>query len=144
MQLTDHFTLAELTRTGTGLANVPSETETAALRALAVAVLEPLRVSLGTAVNVTSGYRSSEVNAKVGGASSSQHTRGEAADIWVAGMSAEELARKIVGLGLAFDQIIVERDHPAEQWVHVSYCSAKRRGEVLRKVSSGYATWVPT
>ena len=106
-------------------------------------VLEPLRVALGVSVRVTSGYRSPEVNAAVGGAASSQHTEGEAADIWVEGMAAEDLARKIVGLGLVFDQLIVERDAPAERWVHVSYRAGRCRNQMLRKTYGGYVKWAP-
>ncbi len=54
MNLTPHFTLAELTRTTHG-PNEPGESEIAALRALAEHVLEPLRVALGVPVRVNSG-----------------------------------------------------------------------------------------
>ena len=143
MRLSPHFTLSELTVTTTGLINTPGSTETAALRTLVVEVLEPLRMAIGRPVHVTSGYRSPSVNAAVNGAPSSQHMRGEAADIWVEGMAAEDLARKIVSLGLVFDQLIVERDAPAERWVHVSYRAGRCRNQMLRKVGGSYTRWTP-
>lgn len=131
-----HFTIAELTRTGTGLPNAPTPAVTAALTALVDRVLDPLRDHLGRAVRVTSGYRSPAVNAKVGGARRSQHMRGEAADISAAGMTPESLASAIVALGLPFDQIIVE-----PTWVHVSH-RANNRGETLQKTATGYARYM--
>jgi hypothetical protein len=143
MRLTTHFALSELCHTATGLHNEPGPAEVAALQLLAEHVLEPLRVALGLAVHVDSGFRSAEVNAAVGGEPHSQHLRGEAADIWVSGISAEELARRIVALGLPFDQIIVENPAPAVKWVHVSY-RANPRGQMLRRLRPGvYANWSP-
>ena len=88
-QLTEHFTLWELTRSGTaitlGIKNVPDAREIEALRALCENILEPLRRRYG-AITVTSGYRSRRLNAAVGGASDSQHLRGEAVDIFVPSM----------------------------------------------------------
>ena len=143
MRLSPHFTLSELTQTSTGRDNTPTDTEIGKLQVLVDEVLEPLRMALGVSVRVTSGYRSPEVNAAVGGAASSQHTEGEAADIWVEGMAAEDLARKIVGLGLVFDQLIVERAAPAERWVHVSYRAGRCRNQMLRKTAGGYVKWAP-
>ena len=137
MRLTPHFTLAELTATRHGR-NDPGPAEIEALRALAVHVLEPLRVALGLAVHVDSGFRCPAVNAAVKGAPNSQHMRGEAADIWVSGLAHEDLATRIVALGLPFDQLIVEPG-----WVHISYREGHNRGEMLQKTSTGYAPWTP-
>jgi zinc D-Ala-D-Ala carboxypeptidase len=127
MQLTANFTLDELTRTTTGLPNVPSRSERAALLALAEHVLQPLRDALGQPVLVTSGFRSTAVNRAVGGVPSSQHRSGQAADIHVSGMTAMALARRIVALGLPFDQLIEEFG----QWVHVSYGPLQRRQQLI-------------
>lgn len=122
MKLSDHFTLAEMTQSQTasryGIPNNPGQTEIAALRALCLNVLEPIRNQFGAPVTVSSGYRSLKVNQKVGGASGSQHLKGEAADINVWGMDPIELYNWIVFYsGLDFDQCIQEFG----SWVHVSY-----------------------
>ncbi len=62
--------------------------------------------------------------------------KGQAADIRVDGMAPDELARAIVGLGLPFDQVIVE-----PSWVHVSHKVGANRGRALQKTGSGYAVW---
>jgi len=54
--------------------------------------LQKLRDEIGKPVIVDSGYRCPERNRKVGGAKKSQHLRGNAADIYVKGMSMNELA----------------------------------------------------
>lgn len=55
-------------------------------------VLQCIREHFGKAVTVTSGYRTPAHNAKVGGAKSSQHLLGRAADIRVQGVSVEDVA----------------------------------------------------
>ena len=85
LSLSTHFTLTELTRSATaqrlGMDNTPDAQTLNNLRALATNVLEPLRQLYGSPIRVTSGYRSPDLNAVVGGAPSSQHMRGQAADI---------------------------------------------------------------
>ncbi|RRN78535.1 peptidase M15 [Pseudoxanthomonas sp. SGD-10] len=141
MQLTTNFTLAELTVTSTGLPNQPGAEELSNLRALANHILQPLRDALGKPVIVNSGYRSAAVNRAVGGAATSQHRTGEAADIVVKGMSPEALAREIVRLRLPFDQLIWE-----PTWVHVSYGRRHRR-QTLRATRGAtgmvYQAWKP-
>jgi len=101
-------------------------------RALVEAVLDPAREKLGRRIMVNSGFRCVVHNRKVGGASTSQHMRGEAADLRFSGKP-EELAKVIVENGV-FDQLII---YPT--FVHVSN---KRNGynrkEILRKTAGGY------
>ena len=103
------------------------------VNALVENVLDPARERLGKPIMVNSGFRCVVHNRKVGGASSSQHMRGEAADLRINGKP-EMLARVIVENGV-FDQLII---YPT--FVHVSY---KRNGcnrkEILRKTAGGYA-----
>jgi len=141
MQLSQNFSLAELTRSDTAaryaLANVPDAAGIAKLRLVCEHVLEPVRAHFGRPVHVNSGYRSPAVNAKVPGSSNtSQHTLCEAVDFEVTGVSNDDVAKWIAGGGLVlgFDQLIrefrVEGD-PASGWVHCSWSAARRRREVL-------------
>lgn len=127
---TPNFSLSELTVTSTGQSNIPAEQETECLRALAVKILQPLRDAIGRPVRVTSAFRNEVVNRRVGGAATSQHRLGQAADIKVPGLSSKELAQKIIALNLPFDQLIEEFG----SWVHVSY-SPRHRRQVLTAIT---------
>lgn len=125
MQLSRFFTLAEMTRSDTatrlGIANQPDEPALAGLKALCAAVLDPLRESTGAPINVSSGYRGPELNARIGGAKKSQHMEGRAADIQSHGMSVLDLFKAVIRLGLPFDQVIYEAKSRTSKWVHVSH-----------------------
>lgn len=131
MRLGRHFTLDEFTHSQTagrrGLKNDPGQTELANLQALVENVLDPLREALGKPIRVSSGFRSAQVNRAIGGAASSQHTLGQAADFTVPGMTTQEVVDAVRALGLPFDQLIEEFG----SWVHVSYGPRHRR-QVLR------------
>lgn len=133
MNLSKNFTLAELTVTRHPLGNTPNATEREALRQLAVHILQPLRESLGKPIVVSSGYRSEAVNKAVGGASSSQHRLGQAADITVPGMTSRQVAQAIISMGLPYDQVIQEFG----RWVHVSYGPRNRREILTAKTIAG-------
>ena len=85
MKLTENFTLKEMTNSSTaernGIDNTPDSGVISKLEALCRLILQPIRDAYGKTIIVTSGYRSPELNRAVGGASNSQHTYGEAADI---------------------------------------------------------------
>lgn len=136
MQLTKNFTLAELCVTNVKAPNNPRPEEVERLKALVVNILQPLRDALGKPVTVNSAYRSPQVNAKVGGVPTSQHSRGEAADIRVAGLDPLELARVIRDLKLPYDQLIRE-----PTWVHVSYGPRHRRELLTMRVIKGKSTY---
>ena len=92
-------------------------------------VLDPLREAWGKPITVTSGYRCAELNRKVGGVSSSQHLKGEAADISVGDRKENrKLFELVKRLGLPFDQLIDESDC---KWIHISY-SPRHRRQVLK------------
>jgi uncharacterized protein YcbK (DUF882 family) len=118
-----YFTIKELTRTSSKNSNVPGSTEEQNLINLVDKVLDPLRTAYGKPIRVNSGYRSIKVNMDVGGEPTSQHLKGEAADI-TAGSPAENrrLFEMLANGGYVFDQLIDEKKY---SWVHVSL---KRNG----------------
>ena len=144
MNLSPHFTLAELTRTSTGLPNDPTPSQVAALTSLCVHVLEPIRALLGAPLRINSGFRSAAVNAAIKGAAGSQHMRGEAADIVPVGVDVETAMGLIAAARLPVDQVIV---YPRGGFIHVSYAAQRvNRGELLRSAASGgsggpYSRW---
>lgn len=121
-----YFTWDELTRTSTGLANQPDERQQRALIELCTHVLDPLRERLDRPITINSGFRSPAVNQAVGGSRTSQHLRGEAADIVISGMRPSAVLAVIRQMGLPIDQAIDERIG-AKGWLHVSYGARHRR-----------------
>jgi hypothetical protein len=127
MNLTKNFTLSEMTKSETALRhnldNTPGEAEIASLKLLAEKVLQPVRDHFGKGVKVNSGFRHPDVNAAVGGSKTSDHCRGQAADIEIPGVPNAELAEWIKA-NLSFTQLILEFYTPGipdSGWVHVSY-----------------------
>ena len=150
MNLSPHFTLEEMIKSQAGdragIDNLPPPACREALRALCVNVLEPIRERFGPVV-INSGYRGPELNRMVGGAASSQHCSGEAADIEVPGMSNGDLARWIEK-HLEYDQLILEcykPGIPSSGWVHVSYKAhtPNRKQELTATVVNGKMTYAP-
>lgn len=141
------FTLAEMSVTSTGLANVPPPDAVDRLRALATTVLDPLREVVGK-IRVTSGYRSAAVNAAVGGSSSSQHRLGEAADVIPVEVPRaamwDTIVERVRAGTLPVDEAIVYEDKPH---VHISTraaptASRPNRGKLLVHTKSGaYVPW---
>jgi len=117
MNLSDHFTLEELTVTDHRLLdNTPSAGEIENLRRLAV-FLELVKDRLGgRPIMVNSAFRSKTVNDAVGSKDTSQHRLGCAADIRVPGMTPDAVVRAVLASGLAYDQVIREFD----RWTHLS------------------------
>lgn len=127
-----YFTLDELTRSDMarryGIDNVPDEQVVSCLESLVCHVLDPVREMWGNPITVNSGYRCSELNGVVGGKRTSQHLKGEAADITTG--SREDNRKLFFMIGnsdVPFDQLIDESDY---SWIHVSF-SERRRGQIL-------------
>ena len=127
MQLTNNFSLAEMVKSDTALRhdmdNTPGEAEIANLKTLCEKVLQPVRDHFQTGVKVNSGYRSPDVNAKVGGSRTSDHCKGQASDIEIPGIANADLAVWIMD-NLEYTQLILEFYTPGvpdSGWVHVSY-----------------------
>lgn len=150
MQLTNNFSLKELTVSDTatrlGLDNMPNETVTANLKTLAENILQPIREHYGKSVKVNSGYRAPEVNAAVGGSKTSDHCKGQAADIEINGVANGDLADYIVK-NYKFTQVILEfytQGIPDSGWVHVSYDTNDLKCQVLTAVKqNGKTVYLP-
>ena len=117
MNLSEHFTLEELTATShREYDNTPNATEIANLTRLA-ATLEQVKTLLGgKPVMINSGFRSKQVNDSVGSKDTSQHRIGCAADIRVPGMTPNEVVKAIIASDIGYDQLIREFD----AWTHIS------------------------
>ncbi len=121
-----YFTIEELCRSNTakakGIDNTPNKEHKEHLVELIENILDPLREAWGSAIIVSSGYRSPALNKAVGGSSTSAHCRGYAADISPANGKMTEF-KAFVKKWLKdknFDQYINEFKGKS-QWVHVGY-----------------------
>ena len=132
MKLGKYFSLSELTVTNSGLENNPSAKEIGCLTELVKNILDPARELLDDQIRVNSGYRSPMVNRKIGGAASSQHVLGQAADL-----KCDDNAKlfNLIRKNLPFDQLINENNY---SWIHVSYSKGKNRNEVLEFKNGKY------
>ncbi len=136
--LSPHFSLSELTRTKTGMKNVPNEAQVKNLKRLCrwLAMLRDewnSRSGEGNdAILINSGFRSTAVNKAVGGASNSNHLSGCAADIRCAGVE-QALRYATILLDISdesrerFDELIVEHKG-ITWWVHFAVRANGNRG----------------
>ena len=142
MKLGKYFTLEELTVTNTGLENKPNGEQMNNLKLLVENVLDPARELNGAPITVNSGFRSQELNSHktVNGSKTSQHLKGEAADI-----ESKDNANlfNLIRKYCVFDQLIWEGgDDKQPAWVHVSFKSQGNRGDVLKmKMFNGHKTY---
>lgn len=119
-KLSENFTIEEFTRSDKakelGITNEPGEKELSALRVLVSRTIQPLRDKLGVPIHVNSGYRCPELNKAVGGVPTSQHQKGEAADLSIDGKAADIL-EALENSNIPFDQAILYRK---QNFLHVS------------------------
>ena len=136
-KLSEHFTLGELTKSGSHpeVYNIPSHEAIANLKRLCV-WLEALREASpgptaspgpskgrGVPIIINSGYRSPQLNRKIGGAANSNHLTGCAVDIRVENM--EQLIRYAAILldyadktNQEFDELLIEKNRYGAIWLH--------------------------
>ena len=136
-KLSPHFTLGEMTRSESHpeVYNIPSHEAIANLKHLCQ-WLEVLRERSGGPVRINSGYRSPQLNRKIGGAPNSNHLTGCAADIRVMGF--EQAIRYAAILldyadesGQEFDELLVERNRFGAIWLHFAVRFRGNRHKVL-------------
>lgn len=117
-----------------GFSNQITTTEVRdSVKALVENLLQPLRDHWGEPLHINSGYRCRRLNELVGGVESSQHRKGEAADVKAS--SPYELALCALAHNLPFDQMIL---YPT--FVHFSY---KKNGPQRHQVlyAKTYRGW---
>lgn len=128
-----YFTIAEMiastTASAKGISNVPLPEHKANLTTLINKVLDPLREAYGKPIIVTSGYRSPLLNKAVGGVATSQHCKGQAADIVPRN---KKDMKRLWDLALQlpdFDQLINEKPDKkgVPSWLHISYNENNRK-----------------
>lgn len=142
MNLSKNFTLAEFTTSQTasrrGINNAPSATVLDRLKNTAEQ-MEKVRKILGYPINISSGYRSPELNKAVGGASNSQHVLGEAVDFTCPKFGTPPIViKKLLQYDLGFDQIINEYN----SWTHISFKQSGNRKQALVIDSQGTRLFV--
>jgi hypothetical protein len=142
MQLSKHLALAEVVRSETakrkGISNMPTEEHTINFKLLAENIFEPIREHFGVPIHISSGYRSKELNASIGGSESSDHCKGMAIDLDQQGHSQGITNKEIfeyIKANLKFKQLIWEGGTKEEpDWVHCSYDENNLKQEILRAV----------
>ena len=139
MKISDHITYAEAIHSNTakrkGIDNTPSEAQVTAMKLLAEKIFEPLREWVGGPIKVNSFFRSEALNESIGGASSSQHCKGQAIDIDdVYGKKTNADMYHWIQQNLDYDQMIWEFGTDMQpNWIHVSYVSEeKNRNKCLK------------
>ncbi len=130
-RISENFTLEEMTASDTarakGIINAPNTQQLCNMCALVNCVLQPLRTAMGRSIDISSGFRSKQLNIAVGGVSNSQHLVGEAADINIHGD--KDFGRAIcewIKRNCTFDQLIWEHNAKGTYWVHVSYVTDRK------------------
>ena len=126
-----YFTFKEMIQSDTakskGIENIPNWDQINALTNLVKYVLEPLRALYKKPVYVSSGFRSEALNEAVNGSKTSQHMKGEAADITAGSKKANMKLFELIRDNLTFDQLIDESDY---SWIHISF-TKNNRNQIL-------------
>lgn len=128
-----YFTIAEMTYSDMarqkGIDNTPPPAIKVKLTSLINNLLDPIREAWGGPIYVNSGYRCPVLNKAVGGVPTSQHQKGEAADLTVGSPELNQQLFDLIAKGdFDFDQLIDESHYG---WVHISYSAGKNRHKIL-------------
>lgn len=140
MNLSENLTLAEMLNSDSakrlGIKNEPTAEHLENMKALAQNIFQPIRKHFGIPIHISSGYRSKDLNKAIGGAQTSQHSKGQAMDIDMDNTSiSNAILFHWIKDNLEFDQLIWEFGTTKNpDWVHVSFVApgkGKNRKEVL-------------
>lgn len=133
--LSEHFQLGEFTKSSyPEVYNIPSHTAIANLKRLCE-WLEVLRERAGCPIIINSGYRSPQLNRKVGGEPTSNHLTGCAADIRTNGME-QAIVYGAILITYAkeshqeFDELLIERNRYGAVWLHFAVRPKDNRHKV--------------
>ena len=133
--LSQHFTLGEFTRSNhPEVYNIPSHEAIANLKRLCE-WLEVLREKASQPIIINSGYRSPQLNRKVGGASNSNHLTGCAADIRTSGYE-QAIVYAAILINYAkesqqeFDELLIEKNRYGAVWLHFAVRPKDNRHKV--------------
>lgn len=150
MQISKHFSLAELTKSSTAsrknIDNTPDAEQIENLKAICENILEPLREYYeGRPIMITSGFRSKALSEAIGSSANSQHCKGEAIDFEIPGFDNRQVAAHIKN-NFDYDQLISEyyiTDIPDSGWIHVSYKKdgGNRKESLIKNKGEGYIEW---
>lgn len=131
--MTEHFKLNEFIKSKTAdiykIDNTPTDEIITNLKELAV-LLEKIRTKYNHPIIITSGYRCKELNIKIGGVPTSQHVKGQAADIIC--RDNRELFilihEMIMNGEIEVGQLIDEKGY---RWLHISTPHLKKNNQIL-------------
>jgi zinc D-Ala-D-Ala carboxypeptidase len=146
-QLSKYTTLQEVIKSNQAsvlqIPNIPNSEQVANLKLVCTEVFDKVREHFGKPIGISSGFRSVELNQRIGGSKSSQHMEGKALDIdgdLYGGVSNKAIFDYIKN-NCTFDQLIWEFGTAnAPDWVHVSYNKEVNRKQILRAIKSGGKT----
>ncbi|MDO4986623.1 MAG: D-Ala-D-Ala carboxypeptidase family metallohydrolase, partial [Prevotella sp.] len=143
--LSEHFVLGEFTRSKyPEVYNIPSHEAIANLKRLCE-WLEVLRERVRHSIIINSGYRSPQLNRKVGGAPTSNHLTGCAADIRTNGME-QAIVYAAILINYAkesqqeFDELLIEKNRYGAIWLHFAVRPKENRRKVAFILSGG--AWI--
>lgn len=136
MKNSKYFTLEELLYSKTALnkkiQNNPSWKIVENLNRLATEILDVVRAEMGEPVYVSSGFRSEKLNVAVKGSKTSQHKKGEAADIYAKdNRKLFDTCLRLINEGkIEVGQLIDEYNY---SWVHISLPTLANNNQILHK-----------
>ena len=148
MQISKHFKLEEFEKSMTavrkGIENKAGSGEIKNLTDLCYGVLEPVRAKFDKPITITSGFRSEELCEAIGSKKTSQHTKGEAVDFEIAGVSNLAVALWLTN-NTDFDQCILEyyTGEANSGWIHCSFKEGSNRKQVLTFDGKEYTNGLP-
>ncbi len=133
--LSEHFVLGEFTRSNhPEVYNIPSHEAIANLANLCT-WLEVLREKASQPIIINSGYRSPQLNRKVGGAPTSNHLTGCAADIRTSGFE-QAICYAAILINYAkesqqdYDELLIEKNRYGAIWLHFAVRPKDNRRKV--------------
>lgn len=132
MNISEHITFYEATKTNTGELNEPNEQQLENMELLAENVFEPLRKLIGHPIKINSFFRSKVVNEMVKGAANSHHLCNKGAAIDITTIDENLYTNKelfdTIKENLSFTQLINEYDY---SWIHVSYDINNLKNQII-------------